>query len=120
MPECIERAVVAAPDDFMTHQGWVLIALQNAFFQLLHADNLVAGLSDTVMHGGDTDTNAAIAGALLGAVHGRDAVPYSWQRTLLSCRPLPGTPTAHPRPMDFWPVDAFDLAERLLIAGVHI
>ena len=29
----------------------------------------------TVMAGGDTDTNAAIAGALLGAVHGRDAIP---------------------------------------------
>jgi ADP-ribosylglycohydrolase len=95
--ECLDRAAVAAPDDFMTHQGWVLIALQNAFFQLLHAKSLVAGLSDTVMRGGDTDTNAAIAGALLGAVHGRNAVPYSWRRALLSCGPLPGTPSAHPR-----------------------
>ena len=60
--ECLDRAAVTAPDDFMTHQGWVLIALQNAFYQLLHADSLVAGLSGTAMHGGDTDTNAAIAG----------------------------------------------------------
>ncbi len=115
--ECIDRAAVAAPDDFMTHQGWVLIALQNAFFQLLHAESLVAGLSDTVMRGGDTDTNAAIAGALLGAVHGRDVVPSTWRRALLSCRPLPGSPTAHPRPMQFWPVDVLDLAERLLVVG---
>lgn len=42
-----------------------------------------------VIRGGDTDTNAAIAGALLGAVHGRDAIPSTWQRALLSCRPLP-------------------------------
>ena len=103
----------------MTHQGWVLIALQNAFFQLLHAESLVAGLSDTVMRGGDTDTNAAIAGALLGAVHGRDAIPSTWRPALLSCRPLPGSPTAHPRPMEFWTVDVLDLAERLLVIGAE-
>ena len=28
--------------------------------------------------GGDTDTNAAVAGALLGAAHGVDAIPVSW------------------------------------------
>jgi len=117
--ECLDRAAVAAPDDFMTHQGWVLIALQNAFFQLLHAENLVAGLSDTVMRGGDTDTNAAIAGALLGAVHGREAIPTTWQRALLSCRPLADSPTSHPRPIQFWPVDVLDLAERLLVVGAE-
>ena len=30
---------------------------------------------DTVMRGGDTDINAAICGALLGAVYGFDAIP---------------------------------------------
>ena len=118
--ECLDRAAVAAPDDFMTHQGWVLIALQNAFFQLLHAESLVAGLSDTVTRGGDTNTNAAIAGALLGAVHGRNAVPSTWRHALCSCRPLPGTPTAHPRPVEFWPVDVLELAERLLIVSADI
>ncbi len=28
--------------------------------------------------GGDTDTNAAVAGALLGAAHGVDAIPPTW------------------------------------------
>jgi ADP-ribosylglycohydrolase len=28
--------------------------------------------------GGDTDTNAAVAGALLGALHGRAAIPDAW------------------------------------------
>jgi hypothetical protein len=97
----------------------VLVALQNAYFHLLHAESLAAGLSDTVMRGGDTDTNAAIAGALLGAVHGRDAIPSTWRRALLSCRPLSGTPTAHPRPMEFWPIDALELAERLLVTGAE-
>jgi ADP-ribosylglycohydrolase len=55
--------------------GWVLIALQNAFWQLLHAATLEEGVIDTISRGGDTDTTAAIAGALLGAVHGRQAIP---------------------------------------------
>jgi hypothetical protein len=100
--------------------GFVLIALQNAFYQLLHAPSLEEGLSDTVLAGGDTDTNAAIAGALLGAAHGRDAVPWRWQRAILSCRPLLAhavTAGRHPRPMEFWPVDALELAEALLLAG---
>jgi ADP-ribosylglycohydrolase len=97
--------------------GWVLIALQNAFYQLLHAPNVEEGVVDTVMRGGDTDTTAAIAGALLGAVHGLQGVPQRWVDTLLSCRPQPGTATAHPRPPEFWPVDALELAEALLAAG---
>lgn len=115
--EVLARAAKQAPRDFQTHQGWVLIALQNAFYQLLHAENLEEGVVDTVMRGGDTDTNAAIAGALLGAVHGRQAIPPSWLRAVLSCRPLPGQPTRHPRPAEFWPVDALLLAEALLVAG---
>src|SRR5207249_6198807 len=99
----------AAPLDFTRHMGWVLVALQNAFYQVLHAPSLEEGVVDTVMQGGDTDTNAAIAGALLGAVHGRKEVPSRWLQTLLCCRPLPGTPTAHPQPAEFWPVDVMEL-----------
>ena len=69
-------------------QGWVKIALQNAFYELLHAPSLEEGVVATVRRGGDTDTNAAIAGALLGAVHGREAVPAQWRSMVLSCRPL--------------------------------
>jgi hypothetical protein len=100
--------------------GWVLIALQNAFYQLLHAVNLEEGVVDTVMRGGDTDTNGAIAGALLGAVYGRRAVPSRWIATLLSCRTLTGSGTEHPQPPEFWPVDVMELAEALLFAGRQI
>ena len=97
-------------------EGYVLIALQNAFYELLHAPSLEAGVVATVRRGGDTDTNAAIAGALLGAVHGRDAVPAQWRRMILSCRPLSRC-AKRPRPREYWPVDALELAERLLLAG---
>ena len=113
--EAIQRAADTPPRDFMTSMGWVLIALRNALWQLLHAASLEEGVVDTVMRGGDTDTNAAIAGALLGAVHGRDAVPAQWVECLLACRPQKGRPEVfRPRPQCYWPVDALELAERLV------
>jgi len=115
--EALREAAEQPPDDYQTQQGWVLIALQNAFYQLLHAASLEDGVVQTVMAGGDTDTNAAIAGALLGAVHGRDAIPAQWRRSILSCRPLPESGTSRARPVEFWPVDALRLAERLLVLG---
>ena len=67
----------------------------------------------TVRRGGDTDTNAAVAGALLGAVHGREAVPLQWRSMVLSCRPH-ALRAPRPRPMGYWPVDVLEIAERLL------
>ena len=97
-------------------EGWVKIALQNAFHELLHAAGPEEGVVATVRRGGDTDTNAAIAGALLGAVHGRDAVPVQWRSMVLSCRAVAAR--AHrPRPRAYWPVDVLEVAERLLLAG---
>lgn len=100
--------------------GWVLVALQHAFHALATADGIRDGVIGVVRAGGDTDTNAAIAGALLGAVHGREAVPLQWRRAVLTCRPLalPGLKgVRHPRPATYWPSDALTLAERLLLAG---
>jgi ADP-ribosyl-[dinitrogen reductase] hydrolase len=96
----------------------VLLALQNAFYHLLHTPSLEEALITTAMAGGDTGTNAAIAGALLGAVHGRSAVPARFRRQILTCRPLPQAAAVHVRPPELWPVDALLLAEALLaIAG---
>jgi ADP-ribosylglycohydrolase/fructose-1,6-bisphosphatase/inositol monophosphatase family enzyme len=116
----VTEALAAARDEAPAcdgpKQGWVRIALQNAFFELLHASSLEEGVVATVRRGGDTDTNAAIAGALLGAVHGRKAVPAQWRSMVLSCRPLDGA-GRRPRPREYWPVDVLEIAERLLLAG---
>lgn len=116
--EAIEAGAAGAPPaDFQRHQGWVCVALQNAFYRLLHAPSLEAGLIDTVGAGGDTDTNAAIAGALLGAAHGRAAFPQRWVLPLLACRSLVEAGAKKPRPEAYWPDDVFELAEALLLAG---
>ena len=114
----VQGAAEAAPEDYVHQQGWVLTAFRNALWQLLHAPNLEEAVIDTVMRGGDTDTNAAICGALLGAVWGRDAIPVQWSKCVLNCRPAAGQPHVYrPRPECFWPVDALELAERLVDAG---
>lgn len=109
-------AQVGPPDDFMHQMGWLRLALHNAFHQLLHASSLEEALVDTVGRGGDTDTNAAIAGALLGATHGRAAVPMRWQMAVLSAHALPDrADVRRPRPRSLWPVDAEIIPERLLL-----
>ena len=116
--EAVERAAHEKPRDCQSQMGWVLIAFQNALWQMLHAPSFEEGVVDTVMQGGDTDTNAAIAGALLGAIHGEKAVPAQWREAILNCRPELGNPRVHtPRPERYWPVDALELADEILEKG---
>lgn len=105
------------PPAFLKNQGHVLIAFQNAMHRLLNSGSLEKSVVDTVACGGDTDTNAAITGALTGAVFGRDAIPDQWRRMILSCRPYSRPHVAHPRPLALWPVDLLLLSEMLLLAG---
>jgi ADP-ribosylglycohydrolase/fructose-1,6-bisphosphatase/inositol monophosphatase family enzyme len=112
--QALRDAAQGPPPHYGKQQGWVLIALRNAFYQLLHAGTAEAGVVDTVRRGGDTDTNGAIAGALLGAVHGGSQLPVRWTRPVLSCRALS---CVHPRPPEYWPVDVAVLAEALLVHG---
>ena len=78
----LDRAEAAAPSDFI-HNGWVVEALQAAWCALAaHPDDLAAAVEAAVRSGNDTDTVAAIAGGLAGAVHGASAVPPAWRSVL--------------------------------------
>lgn len=113
--QAIIQAKSEKPKDYMHQMGWVHIAFQNALYQMLHAPSLEEGIVNTVMQGGDTDTNAAITGALLGAVYGREAIPEQWQKAVMNCKPLAGrVGVQQPRPRCFWPVDVLELAEKLV------
>ena len=96
------------------NQGWVLVALRTAFHHLSTGIDVESALVRTVGAGDDTDTNAAITGALLGAAHGRAAIPVRWTMPVLTCRPDTGLDVARPRPEEYWPDDLVDLAEALL------
>lgn len=93
------------PDYDGEHIGWVLIALQSAFYQLQRAGSFYDALVDIVSAGGDTDTNAAIAGALLGAWKGLNHIPRPWLAAVhaansecyTSLLPAPEAVPAYPR-----------------------
>jgi ADP-ribosyl-[dinitrogen reductase] hydrolase len=87
------------------------------FFWLLRGTERADAVIETVGKGGDTDTNAAVCGALLGAAQGRDAVPLQWRNAILTCRPVCARDVHHPRPNTCWPDDALQLAEALVAAG---
>lgn len=115
--DTLEAARKGPPADYTENMGWVLLALQNAFYHLLHTATLKDALLSTVRKGGDTDTNACIAGALLGAVYGREAIPLQWRQMVLTCRAHPEAEAFRPRPAFCWPVDAHEQAEWLLLCG---
>lgn len=79
----LDKAESGVPQDFPKN-GWVVHALQTAWWALTHADDsgpghLPAALELCVRAGGDTDTTAAIAGGLLGARWGAEAIPRRWR-----------------------------------------
>jgi protein-tyrosine phosphatase len=88
-------AETSKPSDFVSN-GWVVEALQGAWSAIattlvpqddpakgvFRADHLRLALDAAVRGGGDTDTVAAIAGGLLGAIYGASAVPAEWRRLL--------------------------------------
>jgi ADP-ribosyl-[dinitrogen reductase] hydrolase len=63
-------------------QGFVLFTAGVALRTAAEAAPFEEGLREVVSYGGDTDTNAAVAGALLGAIHGRDGLPGKWMARL--------------------------------------
>ena len=62
--------------------GSAVAAFKCALRAVAHASSLADGLQRAVAMGDDTDTVAAIAGALLGAIHGASAVPPEWRSAL--------------------------------------
>ena len=83
----LDDARTASDPRVFDNNGWVVHALQTAWWAVCHADatgpgHLPQALELAVRAGHDTDTTAAIAGGLLGARWGASAVPAQWQRIL--------------------------------------
>lgn len=58
--------------------GYVLDTLQSALWAALYCDEFEEGLTLLVNRGDDADTVGAVAGALLGARFGVEAIPARW------------------------------------------
>jgi ADP-ribosylglycohydrolase len=73
----VEEAGRARPVDG-PDMGFTLFAAGLGLRAAAGAPSFAEGLLSVVALGGDTDTNAAVAGALLGARDGRDRLPEAW------------------------------------------
>lgn len=60
--------------------GFTLLSLQAALICYWQAGDFESALSGIIEAGGDTDTNGAIVGAILGARFGLTAIPKRWRR----------------------------------------
>jgi hypothetical protein len=78
--------------------GWAKIAYTHAFRHLLRRTPFKEALAEMLAGGGDTDTNAAIVGGLLGALHGADAVPETMKKPVLACDTAAARGNARGRP----------------------
>ncbi len=104
---CVESAVVDLEDDLASAHdatpgvdrpehhlyktgGFVRVALRLAVWHLAHTPSWRDALVDVASRGGDSDTNAAIVGALLGARDGASAIPEAWGLRVL-CATQPGS-----------------------------
>ena len=101
--ELLHEAETKPPSAF-ARNGWAVGALQAAWSAITHTPvpaegppcgHLVDSLTTAIRIGHDTDTVAAIAGALLGARWGMSAVPAAWRRLLHGWPGLRGEDLEH-------------------------
>ena len=87
IPSSVSEAVILALRSTMDDlrfdgddMGFTLLSLQAALISYWRAEDFESGLRKAVEAGGDTDTNGAIVGAVLGARFGLAAIPERWRR----------------------------------------
>lgn len=70
----VKNAIDGKSIDITTNKGWCINALYCAIYGLFNFNSFNSAIDYIIKLGGDTDTNACIAGALLGAFYGFDKI----------------------------------------------
>ena len=65
--------------------GFVKYGFTHAFRHLKNQASYLDAIFETLMGGGDTDTNACIVGGLVGAYHGEEGIPGPMKQAILDC-----------------------------------
>eukprot|EP00035_Acanthoeca_spectabilis_P037814 m.47602 g.47602 ORF g.47602 m.47602 type:complete len:530 (+) comp8873_c0_seq1:96-1685(+) len=91
--------------------GYLRIGFMEAFRHLHAGTPFKVALRETLEGGGDTDTNAAIVGGLLGAACGRTGLPQDMVEAVLNCNT---SLASCPRPDMYHPLYAPDLVRKAL------
>lgn len=96
---------------YSPQDGFVKIAFSHAFRHLAQGTRWAEAIRETLLGGGDTDTNACIVGGLLGARFGASAIPEAMRAAVLACDTRLGD---NPRPDTLHPRHAPGLVAALL------
>ena len=77
--------------------GFVRHGFTRAFYHLRRGTEYAEAVLETLVDGGDTDTNACIVGGLVGALHGLQGIPTASLAAVLGC----DTNKGRSRPREF-------------------
>lgn len=82
--ECFHYAVPSGLTADGDKMGYYKIALQNGLYQMIYATDFRSAMMNTIMLGGDVDTNCAVAGALCGALFKYTSIPTDWVSKIIN------------------------------------
>ena len=72
------HAFAALPEEEIKSGGYVVSTLEAAMWCFLNTDSFADCVLKAVNLGSDTDTTAAVAGAIAGAYYGTEGIPAEW------------------------------------------
>ena len=74
---------IANAESIIGETGYVVDTLMTAVYSMLTGHDYESTILTAINMGYDTDTNAAVTGALAGAFYGIDSIPDRWEKKLL-------------------------------------
>lgn len=107
----LENAHLDMEIPYYPHTGFVKIAFTHAFRHLIKGTSFVDAIQETLLGGGDTDTNACIVGGLIGAACGAASIPKTMINPVLNYDSENGV---YPRPRFVHPRQVPQLVKSLL------
>ncbi|KAG1707227.1 hypothetical protein DVH05_026421 [Phytophthora capsici] len=93
------------------HARWAFVL---ATYFLRQNESYERAIQQTLLKGGDTDTNAAIVGGLIGALHGVEAIPPRMREDVLAFDASKPAATHRPRPVEYRGDQVTMLVDQLL------
>jgi len=92
--------------------GECKVAFTHAFRHLKLGTSFEVAMRAIITGGGDTDTNAAIVGSMVGAAAGIKGIPERWVNAVLACQ----TDAGQPRPPNYHPSSISKMLSKLVFA----